>query len=51
MVINFCFIVIYQLNIDVRSTRHENFDFFYVKKNEKPILFFILRILVEVKNR
>ena len=27
MVINFCFIVIYQLNIDMRPTSYENIDF------------------------
>ena len=27
MVINYCFIVIYQLNINMRPTRHENINF------------------------
>ena len=37
IVIIFCFIVIYQLNIDMRSTRHENIDFsFLCKKMKNP---------------
>ena len=32
MVIFFCFIVIYQLDIDMRSTGHENIDFSFLCK-------------------
>ena len=40
MVINFCFIVIYQLNINMRPTRHENIDFSSLcKKMKKNFLF------------
>ena len=51
MVINFCFIVIYQLNIDMRSTRDENTDFSSLCKKMKNPFFQIFRILVEDKNR
>ena len=51
MVIIFCFIVIYQLNINMRPTRHKNIDFFSLCKKMKNPFFSIFRILVEDKIR
>ena len=51
MVINFCFIVIYQSNINMRPTRHENIDFSSLCKKMKNPFFSIFRVLVKDKNR
>ena len=42
MVINFCFIVNYQLNIDMRSTRHENIEISFLCKKNRNNFFLIL---------
>merc|ERR1712240_745630 len=51
MVINFCFIVIYQSNINMRPTRHENIDFSSLYKKMKNPFFSIFRVLVKDKNK
>ena len=45
MVIIFYFIVIYQLNINMRPKRHKDIDFpSLCKKNEKPIYFIYILV-------
>ena len=51
MVIHFCLIVIYQLNINMRPTRHENIYFSSLCKKFKNPFFLIFRILMIDKNR